>query len=134
MLIVNTDHGFLLGEHGWWGKTNMPIYFHPEIFQQRGSQIDGLYKSSTSDSRTFPASGIIDIERCMRFDPHEPFYSLKEDKALYPHTFVGDAEAEADWPPYAPVAEDDNTVEHVRYEYAALLSKCDRYLGLVRLP
>ena len=65
------------------------------------------------------------------FDPHEPFYSLKEDKALYPHTFVGDAEAEADWPPYAPVAEDDNTVEHVRYEYAALLSKCDRYLGLV---
>lgn len=65
------------------------------------------------------------------FDPHEPFYSLKEDKALYPHTFVGDAEAEADWPPYTPVAEDDNTVEHVQYEYAALLSKCDRYLGLV---
>jgi len=26
MLIVNTDHGFLLGEHGWWGKTAMPIY------------------------------------------------------------------------------------------------------------
>lgn len=26
MLIVNTDHGFLLGEHGWWGKTIMPMY------------------------------------------------------------------------------------------------------------
>lgn len=26
MLIVNTDHGFLLGEHGWWGKTVMPMY------------------------------------------------------------------------------------------------------------
>lgn len=65
------------------------------------------------------------------FDPHEPFYSLKEDKALYPHTFTGDAEAEADWPPYAPVKEDANTVEHVRYEYAALLTKCDRYLGKV---
>ena len=38
---------------------------------------------------------------------------------------------EADWPPYAPVAEDKNTIEHVRYEYAALLSKCDRYLGKV---
>ncbi len=65
------------------------------------------------------------------FDPHEPFYTLKEDKALYPHTFVGDSEAEADWPPYAPVKEDENTVAHVRYEYGALLSKCDRYLGKV---
>lgn len=26
MLIVNTDHGFLLGEHDWWGKSVMPIY------------------------------------------------------------------------------------------------------------
>ena len=65
------------------------------------------------------------------FDPHEPFYSLPDDKALYPHTFLGDATAEADWPPYSRVAEDANTVEHVRYEYAALLSKCDRYLGRV---
>lgn len=26
MLIVNTDHGFLLGEHGWTGKMRMPHY------------------------------------------------------------------------------------------------------------
>ena len=26
MLIVNTDHGFLLGEHDWWGKCKMPFY------------------------------------------------------------------------------------------------------------
>ena len=26
MLIVNTDHGFLLSEHGWWGKGLMPLY------------------------------------------------------------------------------------------------------------
>ncbi len=26
MLIVNTDHGFLLGEHQWWGKNVMPMY------------------------------------------------------------------------------------------------------------
>jgi arylsulfatase A-like enzyme len=26
MLIVNTDHGFLLGEHDFWGKCNYPFY------------------------------------------------------------------------------------------------------------
>lgn len=26
MLIVNTDHGFFLAEHGWWGKGPMPNY------------------------------------------------------------------------------------------------------------
>lgn len=26
MLIVNTDHGFFLSEHGWWGKGPMPNY------------------------------------------------------------------------------------------------------------
>jgi arylsulfatase A-like enzyme len=26
MLIVNTDHGFLLGEHGWWAKAVQPWF------------------------------------------------------------------------------------------------------------
>ncbi|QKJ20624.1 sulfatase [Microbacterium hominis] len=26
LLIVNTDHGFLLGEHGWWAKSVQPWY------------------------------------------------------------------------------------------------------------
>lgn len=26
MLIVGTDHGFMLGEHDWWGKGSMPDY------------------------------------------------------------------------------------------------------------
>ncbi len=26
MLIVNTDHGFLLGEHDWWAKCCQPFY------------------------------------------------------------------------------------------------------------
>ncbi len=26
LLIVNTDHGFLLNEHEWWGKCVMPFY------------------------------------------------------------------------------------------------------------
>lgn len=26
MLVVTTDHGYLLGEHGWWGKSVPPCY------------------------------------------------------------------------------------------------------------
>lgn len=26
LLIVNTDHGYLLGEHDWWAKARMPWY------------------------------------------------------------------------------------------------------------
>ncbi|WNM31926.1 sulfatase [Streptomyces sp. Li-HN-5-11] len=35
MLIVCTDHGFLLGEHGWWGKMVQPWYdetIHTPLF------------------------------------------------------------------------------------------------------
>ncbi|MBS2533891.1 sulfatase [Catenulispora sp. NF23] len=35
MLIVCTDHGLLLGEHGWWGKTVQPWYdenIHTPLF------------------------------------------------------------------------------------------------------
>ncbi len=35
LLIVNTDHGFLLGEHGWWGKGRAPDYneiIHTPLF------------------------------------------------------------------------------------------------------
>ncbi|MDZ8200244.1 sulfatase-like hydrolase/transferase [Microbacterium sp. SSW1-59] len=35
LLIVNTDHGFMLGEHGWWGKNVQPWYdetIHTPLF------------------------------------------------------------------------------------------------------
>ena len=35
MLLVGTDHGFLLGEHGWWGKITPPWYdetIHTPLF------------------------------------------------------------------------------------------------------
>lgn len=62
------------------------------------------------------------------FDPHEPFFAPDEYKQLYPHNYYGKP---ADWPPYYPVMEDVMTVQHVRYEYAALLSMCDRNLGKI---
>ncbi|MFJ6509886.1 sulfatase [Streptomyces sp. NPDC091406] len=62
------------------------------------------------------------------FDPHEPFFSPQQYKDLYPHAYEG---PDFDWPDYARVTETDDQVQHARYEYAALLSMCDRSLGRV---
>ncbi|MFP4016630.1 MAG: sulfatase [Halanaerobiales bacterium] len=62
------------------------------------------------------------------FDPHEPFFSQENYKKLYEHNYTG---PHFDWPPYDRVREDRAQIEHVRYEYAALLSMCDDYLGKV---
>lgn len=62
------------------------------------------------------------------FDPHEPFFTYREYKELYPHEYAG---PEFDWPPYAKVTEPEAQVEHARAEYKALVSMCDRSLGRV---
>ncbi|MGN1024630.1 MAG: sulfatase [Lachnospiraceae bacterium] len=66
------------------------------------------------------------------FDPHEPFYCLPQDREKYPalrENRYGDALD--DWPPYSKVEEGPDLVEHTREVYAALVTKCDRYLGKV---
>jgi arylsulfatase A-like enzyme len=62
------------------------------------------------------------------FDPHEPFYTQQRYKDLYPHDYDG---PHFDWPNYAPVTETPDQVQHMRYQYAALVSMCDHYLGKV---
>jgi arylsulfatase A-like enzyme len=62
------------------------------------------------------------------FDPHEPFISYARHKAHYPHDYDG---PELDWPAYRQVTETPQEVEHIRCEYAALVSMCDDSLGKV---
>jgi arylsulfatase A-like enzyme len=62
------------------------------------------------------------------FDPHEPFFTHQTYKAMYPHRYAG---PEFDWPGYQKVTEPEEQVAHARYEYAALVSMCDRSLGRV---
>jgi arylsulfatase A-like enzyme len=62
------------------------------------------------------------------FDPHEPFYAPQKYRDLYPHEYDGNT---LDWPFPGPVRETPEEVAHMRYEYAALLSMCDAYLGKV---
>lgn len=62
------------------------------------------------------------------FDPHEPFFTQQKYKELYPHDYQG---AQFDWPAYDRVKENKDEIDHIRYEYASLLSMCDNYLGKV---
>ncbi|WP_422934607.1 sulfatase [Sinomonas sp. P47F7] len=62
------------------------------------------------------------------FDPHEPFFTHEAYKAMYPHRYDGPG---FDWPGYERVTEPEDRVEHARYEYAALVSMCDKSLGRV---
>ena len=51
-LILTTDHGFLLGEHEWWGKSRQPYYqeiahiplyvYHPDYKDQGGTKRHSL--------------------------------------------------------------------------------------------
>lgn len=62
------------------------------------------------------------------FDPHEPFFTHEKYKKLYPHGYNG---PHFDWPNYKRVDETREQIEHVRYEYAALVSMCDENLGRI---
>lgn len=62
------------------------------------------------------------------FDPHEPFFSRRQYKDLYPDDYDGPV---FDWPGYKQVDESPEAVQHMRNNYAALLSMCDAHLGKV---
>ena len=64
------------------------------------------------------------------FDPHEPFFAAERFRELFPDP--DDVHVpEFDWPPYGPVKESEELVNHCRNRYKALLAMCDWYLGKV---
>jgi len=62
------------------------------------------------------------------FDPHEPFFSAERFQKFYPDEYDGPL---FDWPHYRQVTENEVERDHVRYQYASLVSMCDHYLGKV---
>lgn len=51
-IVLTTDHGFMLSEHGWWGKLRMPCYneianiplfvYHPSYSDRQGQRCGAL--------------------------------------------------------------------------------------------
>ena len=60
MLIVNTDHGYLLGEHGYWAKNYMPLYQEivniPLFIYDPRSRVQGECRKSLVQTADIPAT------------------------------------------------------------------------------
>ena len=63
------------------------------------------------------------------FDPHEPFFAPRSYKDRYAEHYRAYEDPVWDWPWYGPVRESAEEVEHMRYQYASLVSMCDAKLG-----
>ena len=141
-----STYDFVRGQEGdlWKGVVQEPDPDEDRTFagyyMYRQDQINRRYlrtEEMMPQARTF-ASGLEFIEtnhkadnwflQLETFDPHEPFFTQEQWKALYPHEYEGPP---FDWPPYDRVTQPPQAVEHVRHEYAALVSMCDHYLGKV---
>ncbi|WP_157701170.1 sulfatase-like hydrolase/transferase, partial [Salmonella enterica] len=59
LFIVCTDHGFLLGEHQWWGKNIMPVYNEiantPFFIRDPRSQTQGVRRQALAQTIDIPA-------------------------------------------------------------------------------
>lgn len=60
LFIVCTDHGFLLGEHQWWGKNIMPVYNEianiPFFIRDPRSKAQGVRRSALAQTVDIPAT------------------------------------------------------------------------------
>jgi arylsulfatase A-like enzyme len=65
------------------------------------------------------------------FDPHEPFFTLPEHKAIYDNFYEKSRDLLWDWPGYEKVKQSSEEVDLMRHNYASLLTLCDSYVGKV---
>jgi arylsulfatase A-like enzyme len=107
---------------------------------------DQVNRSVMRDEDDFPVSGVFNraldfldengaddnwFLQVEAFDPHEPFFAPETYQELYPDHYKNYRGRVFDWPPYREVLEAPDEVEHIRCEYAKLVSMCDTKLGLI---
>ena len=139
-----TTHEFVRGQEGdaWKGVVDAGIAQDPNPHLRTRAQ-DQVNRNYITEETLMPqAQTFSKGEEFIRtnheadnwflqietFDPHEPFFTQPGWKEQYPHEYDGPL---FDWPPYTRVTEPPEQMQHMRYEYAALMSMCDHYLGKV---
>ena len=108
---------------GSWQNTANRSRQHSEADYPQTHTFDGGLKFICANAQQ--DNWFVQIET---FDPHEPFDAPKGDLDRW---FDPDDPFAPDWPPYAPVREDQETVGKMRKKYYALMEFCDRSLGRV---
>ena len=133
------------GQEGdtWKGVVDAPQFDHESAQKSVRIRQDQLNRRYISEEKAMPQAQTVALgTEFMRtncaadnwylqietFDPHEPFFTQEQWKALYPHEYKGPL---FDWPDYTRVDQPPEAVQHMRYEYAALMSMCDHYLGKI---
>ena len=141
------SYEMIRGQQGdaWKGQVDWPDF--PDTLSKRKEgenwRHDWVNRSflrteeDMPQNRTF-SSGLDFIERnheqdqwflqIETFDPHEPFFSQPEYKKIYSNTYQG---RNLDWPDYGKNEYGPEATSHLRFEYAAVLSMCDHYLGKI---
>ena len=121
-LIDATAERKLVGRVNYFDKANREYIDSEEKMPQARTfraGLDFLEKNHEKDN------WFLQIET---FDPHEPFFTQKAYKEQFAHEYQGEM---GDWPPYYFVTEGEDSVRHMRLEYASLITMCDHYLGKV---
>ena len=95
LFIVCTDHGFLLGEHQWWGKNIMPVYNEiantPFFIRDPRSKTQGVRRSALAQTIDIPATLLeyFDIPRpaTMTGKPLRP--AIERDESIRDYALFG---------------------------------------------
>ncbi len=145
---------FVRGQEGdpWKGHVNPPVEVPPNTRSKNDPNMKDVYWRQDFINRSYmpttedqPQAQTFDLGmqfirdnheadnwflQIETFDPHEPFFSHEAFKKLYPFgDYTPPEDLPHDWPSYKPVDEPDEYVQFMRYQYAALLSMCDSFMG-----
>ena len=95
LFIVCTDHGFLLGEHQWWGKNIMPVYNEiantPFFIRDPRCKEQGVRRSALAQTVDIPATLLdyFDVTRPPSMTGKPLLPAVKDDTPIRDYAMFG---------------------------------------------